>query len=320
MRGDDTMSKMYLFPTVVNEIKEQTNEVPPGIEMIQAPGEWEKAGYGEGVVIAVLDTGCQTDHPDLAPNIVGGRNFTTDYDGDPDRYEDNHYHGTHVAGTVAAAYNYIGVAGVAPKAGLLILKVLTGQGSGDYQWIIEAIEYALAWKGPNGERVRVITMSLGGPDDAPALHEVIVKAVRQQVPVVVAAGNEGDNNPDTPELSYPGSYNEVIQVGAVDLRGKLAEFSNTNNQVDVVAPGVDILSTYPGGKYGVLSGTSMATPHIAGAMALIINRCEREFGRSLTEDELYAQLCKRTIPLGYGPQAEGNGLVNLAAETRVPTR
>jgi major intracellular serine protease len=314
------MSKMYLFPTVVHEVKEQTNEIPQGVDMIQAPREWEEARYGEGVVVAVLDTGCQLDHPDLAPNIIGGRNFTTDYNGDPDRYEDNHYHGTHVAGTIAAARNDQGVAGVAPKAKLLILKVLTGEGSGNYEWMIKAIEYALTWKGPNGERVRVISMSLGGPEDEPALHEAIIKAVRQQVLVVVAAGNEGDNNPDTPELSYPGAYNEVIQVGAVDLQGKLAEFSNTNNEVDVVAPGVKILSTYPGGKYGVLSGTSMATPHVSGALALIINECEKEFGRSLTEDELYAQLCKRTIPLGFGARAEGNGFVNLAAETRVPSR
>lgn len=311
------MSMMHLFPTVIEEVKEQANEIPEGIALIEAPEEWETAAYGEGVVIAVLDTGCQTDHPDLACNIVGGRNFTTDYGGDRECYEDNHYHGTHVAGTVAAAYNGQGVVGAAPKASLLILKVLTGEGSGDYQWIIDAIEYALAWRGPRGERVRIITMSLGGPDDASALHEAIIKAVQSQVCVVVAAGNEGDSNPDTPELSYPGSYNEVIQVGAVDFEGRLAPFSNTNNQVDVVAPGVKIVSTYPGSKYGVLSGTSMATPHVAGALALIHNRCEQEFGRPLTEGELYAQLCKRTIPLGYGAQAEGNGLLNLAAKTRV---
>jgi major intracellular serine protease len=312
------MSKAYLFPTVVNEVREQTKEIPRGVEMIQAPAEWEEAQYGEGVIIAVLDTGCQPDHPDLQANIIGGRNFTTDYNGDPDNFADNHYHGTHVAGTIAAALNNRGVAGVAPKASLLILKVLTGEGSGNYEWIINAIEYALQWQGPNGERVRIITMSLGGPDDAPRLHDAIKKAVQQQVLVVCAAGNEGDNNPDTPELAYPGSYNEVVQVGAVDLHGKLAGFSNTNNQVDVVAPGVDILSTYPGSKYGVLSGTSMATPHVTGALALIINRSEKEFERTLTEDELYAQLCKRTVPLGYGAKAEGNGLVYLAVQPRVP--
>ncbi|MED0676541.1 MULTISPECIES: S8 family peptidase [Aneurinibacillus] len=314
------MSKMYLFPTVVTEVKEYTREIPQGVEMIQAPAEWESARYGEGVVVAVLDTGCQLDHSDLKDNIIGGRNFTTDYNGNPNRYEDNHYHGTHVAGTVAAILNNKGVVGVAPKASLLILKVLSADGSGDYQWIIDAIEYALQWRGPNGERVRIITMSLGGPEDSPELHKVIVKAVRQQVLVVCAAGNEGDNDPDTPELSYPGAYNEVIQVGAVDLHGRLAEFSNTNNQVDLVAPGVDILSTYPGNKYGVLSGTSMATPHVAGALALIINRCEQEFGRTLTESELYAQLCKRTVPLGYGARAEGNGLLNLAVASRLPVR
>lgn len=201
--------------------------------------------------------------------------------------------------------------GVAPKAKILSLKVLTKQGSGDYEWIINAINYAVDWRGPQNERVRVISMSLGGPEDVPELHKAILNAVDNDVSVVVAAGNEGDDREDTFEYSYPGSYNEVIQVGAVSSDLNLAPFTNTNTEVDLVAPGVEIISTYIDNKYASLSGTSMATPHVAGALALIINLSEKEFGRSLTEAEIYAQLVKRTLPLGNRKSSEGNGFLLL---------
>ena len=116
---------------------------------------------------------------------------------------------------------------------------------------------------------------------------------------------------DTDEFAYPGAYGEVIQVGAVDFDRRIAPFSNTNNEIDLVAPGINIYSTYLEGKYASLSGTSMATPHVSGALALIRNISEREFDRELTEAELYAQLVRRTIPLGYPKTAEGNGLLAL---------
>lgn len=306
------MSRMKLIPYRTEAIIETTNERPKGIQMVEAESLWEESDQGNGSVTAIIDTGCQLDHPDLEENILDGHNFTDDYGGDPDNYSDNNGHGTHVAGTIAAVENGEGVIGTAPKSKLLILKVLSEDGGGEYEWIIDAIHYAVNWRGPNQERVRVISMSLGGPQDTKALREAVKNAVSHNVSVVCAAGNEGDGREDTMEYGYPGAYNEVIQVGAVDERRELADFTNTNTQLDLVAPGVDVLSTYLEGKYARLSGTSMATPHVSGGLALLIPLVEKQFNRSMTESEIFSQLIKRTTPLGYSKTAEGNGLMTLA--------
>ncbi|RKL67915.1 serine protease [Salipaludibacillus neizhouensis] len=308
---DQAPLQVKLVPYTIDSIVDNTNETPEGVSLIQAPVTWEESDQGEGIVIAVIDTGVETDHPDLKDQIIGGRNFTTDHNGDPDIYEDNNGHGTHVTGTVAASLNNDGVVGVAPKAKILSLKVLSGEGSGDYEWIINAINYAVDWRGSQNERVRVISMSLGGPHDVPELHKAIQNAINNDVSVVVAAGNEGDGREDTFEYSYPGSYNEVIQVGAVSNDLKLATFTNSNTEIDLVAPGVEVVSTYLDNKYASLSGTSMAAPHVAGALALIINLSEKRFGRSLIEAEIYAQLVRRTLPLGFRKSSEGNGFLLL---------
>lgn len=300
-----------LIPHKLEALATETSEIPQGVKMVGAPAMWEKGEQGQDVVVAVLDTGCQTDHPDLMNQVIGGKNFTDDFSGSDLKFDDNNGHGTHVAGTIAALQNGTGVVGVAPKAKLLICKVLGGDGSGSYDWIIEGIKYATNWRGKNGERVRVISMSLGGPDDVPALHQAVKDAVDQGILFVCAAGNEGDSKEDTYEYAYPGGYNEVIEVGAVDLSGRLSSFSNNNTEVDCVAPGEDIVSTYPGSQYAKLSGTSMATPHVSGVLAVLIHKAEFEFGRKLTEAELYAQLIKHTQALGFKKSSEGNGLVKL---------
>ncbi|MBO9128143.1 S8 family peptidase [Bacillus sp. 165] len=300
-----------LIPYKVEQIVDETTEIPAGVALLQAPEVWDESEKGKGIVIAVLDTGCEPDHPDLVERIIDGYNFTSDHKSDVKNFADNNGHGTHVCGTIAASLNNAGVVGMAPEVKLLVLKVLQGDGAGSTKGIIDAIHYALDWRGPNGEKVRIISMSLGGPEDETALHEAVKRAVEENVLVVCAAGNEGDGDDQTVELSYPGSYREVVSVGAVSLDKKLARFSNTNQDIDVVGPGEKILSTYLNGKYAVLSGTSMATPHISGAAALIIKQCEKDFKRTLTEDEIYAQLVKRTVSLGYSKQAEGNGLLIL---------
>lgn len=306
------MANLHLIPYRVEKIAEQAPQIPEGVRMIQAPEVWEAAERGKGNIVAILDTGCQTDHPDLRDRIIGGRNFTSDFNGDAANFDDNNGHGTHVAGTVAASYNEDGgLAGVAPEAHLLILKVLRGEGGGEYQWIIDGIHFAVDWKGADDETVSVISMSLGGPEDVAELHSAIKRAVDAGIAVVCAAGNEGDDSHDTNEFAYPGAYGEVIQVGAVDFNRRIAKFSNTNDEIDLVAPGINIYSTFPGGKYASLSGTSMAAPHVSGALVLIKNIAEKEFARELTEAELYAQLVRRTMPLGYPKTAEGNGLLAL---------
>lgn len=306
------MHDIHLIPFRVEAIVAAAPQIPEGVRMIQAPAVWEKGQHGKGTVVAILDTGCQPDHPDLQGRIIGGRNFTADFNSDANDFSDNNGHGTHVAGTVAASLRPDGkIVGVAPETQLLILKVLNGEGAGNYEGIINGIHYAIDWRGPNGEKTTVISMSLGGPDNVTELHDAVKRAVDNGIPVVCAAGNEGDDSHSTDEFAYPGAYGEVIQVGAVDFSRKIAPFSNTNNEIDIVAPGINIYSAYPDSQYATLSGTSMATPHISGALVLIKNIAEMEFARELTEAELYAQLVRRTVPLGYPKTAEGNGLLAL---------
>ncbi|MFJ7936476.1 S8 family peptidase [Sporosarcina sp. NPDC096371] len=294
----------HVIPYEVIETIEEVNEVPEGVVLIQAPKVWSET-KGKGITVAILDTGCDQNHPDLQNQIIGGRNFTDDDQSNPSIYLDYNGHGTHVAGTIAALQNNVGVVGVAPEASLLIVKVLNKKGSGQYEWITNGINYAIE------QKVDIISMSLGGPHDSPDLHDAIKKAVANNILVVCAAGNEGDGDDKTDEFAYPGYYNEVISVGSINNKRRSSNFTNSHNEIDVVAPGEAILSTYLNGKYAKLSGTSMATPHVSGALALIKNVANNRFERQLTEPELYSQLIKRTVPLGFSPKLEGNGLVYL---------
>jgi major intracellular serine protease len=297
-----------LMPFTVKEVTEAASEIPYGVRQIQAPDLWDKGEKGSGIVIAILDTGIDREHPDLKNQILDGRNFTR---GDRDDFEDRNGHGTHVAGTIAGEENGSGVVGVAPEAKLLIGKVLDDQGSGSYQGIIDGIEWATKWRGANQERVRIISMSLGGTYNDPRMEKAILKAVSKGILVVVASGNEGDADESTYERSYPALYRECVTVAACDESGKLADFSNNHKDVDIIAAGVDVLSTYPKSKYAVLSGTSMATPHISGALALIIATGEKQFKRELTESEIFALLTKTSCSLGFEKSSEGNGLPAL---------
>ena len=232
------------------------------------------------VDVAVIDTGIDFQHPEL--NVIGGVNCTTRIfravcvDGG----DDDHYHGTHVAGTIGALDNDEGVVGVAPGARLWAVKVLNSSGSGWSSWIIAGID----WVAANANTIEVANMSLGGSGFSQAEYDAIQGAVNAGVAFAVAAGNDDD---DANNYS-PGGFDNVLSVSALaDFNGApgggasptcrtdqddtLADFSNWGPEVDIAAPGVCILSTYPleRGEYGTISGTSMASPHVAGALALL---------------------------------------------------
>ena len=280
-------------------IKTQDNYIPTGVNMINAPLMWNKGYTGDGVKVAILDSGC-IQHPDLINNIIGGKNFTTE--GSETDYNDLNGHGTHVAGIIAGNGK---VMGVAPNAKLLILKVLDKTGNGNCQGLYDAINYAIE------QKVDIINMSLGISINVNEVHTMLKKAVDNNISVVCACGNEGDGKALTDEYSYPAGYNEAISVGAIDNARVNAVFTNSNKEVDLVAHGVNVISTHLNYGYCSMSGTSQATPHVTGALALLKEYYRKTFEKEPTEVELYAQLIKRTVELNLDRKLQGQGMLFL---------
>ncbi len=219
-------------------------------------------GYnlGSGIKLGIIDSGIDYTHTDLNDNYAGGHDFVND---DADPWDDNG-HGTHVAGIAAAEDNDIGVVGVAPGASIHALKVLDAGGGGYWSNIIRALE----WSVNNG--IQVANMSFGAGRDAPGVHDAFRAAYKAGIVLVASAGNSGNPKGKGNSIGYPARYEEVIAVGATDQSDTRASFSSTGDQLELAAPGVDINSTLLGGSYGEKSGTSMASPHVAGTAALVI--------------------------------------------------
>ncbi|WP_455542876.1 S8 family peptidase [Intestinibacter sp.] len=276
-----------------------------GVNMIATQNMWKASYKGKGVKIAIIDSGCDINHVDLKDRIAGVRNFTSEDMKNPDIVTDRVGHGTHVAGIIAANGHENSIIGVAPEVDLYILKAIDRTGSGKLSWVINAINYAVSLD------VDVISMSLGMGVSDDKLERAIKNALKNGMSVVCAAGNEGDGNYDDFEYSYPAAYVDVISVGAVDKKAVPAPFSNANLVIDCVAPGVDIISTYPNNTYASLSGTSMAAPYVTGTLALLKSWSDDVFQRELTPEELYAQLIKFTKTLEYPRTVQGNGLIYL---------
>ena len=245
--------------SVVIEVPPPPQNVPWGIQKINADHVWPRPDTGAGINVAIIDTGIDSDHPDLASNIKGGQNFVS-IGGkiDPIKWDDDHGHGTHCAGIVAAINNSFGVVGAAPGANLYAVKVLDSSGSGYTSSIINGI----AWSMNNG--MKVISMSLGTSSDVQSLHDACDYAYARGVVLVAAAGNSGGS------VGYPAKYSCVIAVAATDINNIRPYWSCYGTEVSLSAPGVNILSTYKGGGYTTMSGTSMATPHVSGAVALVL--------------------------------------------------
>jgi len=231
----------------------QAETIPGGVAQIKAPAAWD-ATRGKGVKVAVLDTGIDNTHPDLAANYKGGVSFV------PGQSPmDGNSHGTHCAGTIAAAINGAGVVGVAPAASLYAVKVLSNSGSGQWSWLIAGIDWCI------NNKMHILSMSLGGGSAPVAVETMCNTAFSRGLLLVAAAGNSG---PGMGTVGVPGKYKNVIAVSAIDSSNVIAPFSSRGPEVELCAPGVNVLSTIPGGGYGTKSGTSMACPHVSGAAAL----------------------------------------------------
>ena len=272
-----------------------------GLSNYGIPAQWQST-RGEGIRVAVLDTGIDTTHPDLQTAIEATRDFTGSLAGVADRVG----HGTHTAGTIGARQNNVGVVGVAPECRLLVGKVLGDDGSGSDEQVAAGIDWACA------VNADVLSLSLGSPTFSPAIAAAIARAVNQGRFVICAAGNNG--RPDS--VDYPAKLPDTVAVGAVDRHGRVASFSSQGDEVDICAPGEDVLSTYLNGTYAKLSGTSMATPFVTGVVALMLAKHRQQGGKSPIENgaQLIEHLHKTAIdagPTGRDP-SYGYGLIDPA--------
>ena len=236
---------------------------------IDATDAWDITRGDPNVIIAVIDTGADLDHPDLRANFLprGAEDWDFADAADPVP-EDQNGHGTHVSGTIAATDNAMGVLGVAPGCRLMPLRIDLQTGMNQNR--ADAINYVAAQSVANPARSYVINCSWRMNGDHAGVRTAIQTAVASNVVVVFAAGNDNTNTDITPQ--FPGVYPEVIAVAALDQSDHRASFSNFGSNVDVAAPGVNIWSTLPNDMFGFLDGTSMASPHAAGVAALIWSR------------------------------------------------
>ncbi|SFM27846.1 S8 family serine peptidase [Methanolobus profundi] len=289
-------------PDGIAQITAETT--PWGIDRVNAPGAQALGITGSGVKVAVIDTGVDYTHPDLAANYLGGYDYVNG-DNDP---MDDHSHGTHVAGTVLGIDNEEGVLGVAPNAGFYALKAADASGSVSYSDLIASINWAV------NNDADVITMSLGGSYSS-TLKTACDNAYNSGVVVVAAAGNTGGS------VIYPAGYDSVIAVSATDSNDVKASWSSYGSQVELAAPGVSIYSTMPGSSYGYKSGTSMATPHVTGVVALLLSTDVSGTTLDLDNDgtwdpaEVRARLQSTATDIGDAGKDTyyGYGLVNALA-------
>jgi subtilisin len=300
-----TLPKLELAPAASRTAPVTANaEAPWGVARVNAPAAWSSV-QGSGVKVAVIDTGIAPDHPDV--RVAGGYNALDKQQ----PWHDDHSHGTHVSGSIAALLDGKGVAGVAPQASLYAVKVLSKDGGGNLFAIMDGI----MWTGNNG--MQVANMSLGAAQEMPLLQYALQMARNAGVTLIAAAGNDGK------AVNYPAAYPECVAVSALCPTGitepklcpntseGISTFSSRGPQVAFIAPGVRIPSTVPifadASGYKAYSGTSMASPHVAGLAALAVARGAKG------PDAVAAALRNAASPLpGLSASEQGAGLIDAA--------
>lgn len=293
-----------LFPYIKEEIFgdfESGQKIPWSLEKFQIDKLWE-ASNGEGVTVAIIDSGCDLDHEDLKNNFVQGRNFVDN----KDPYDDNS-HGTHVAGTICARNNHIGVVGVAPATKIMPIKVFGADGRGDNTTVANAV----IWAADHG--ADILCMSLGSPYQSSNLEQAIDYAIRKGSVPFCAAGNGGEQS----DIYYPAKYEQTVSIGAIDEKFMRAYFTCKGIELDFLAPGQNILSTVPGNKYALMSGTSMANPFAVGCASLLLSYVRKNnINVSLKTSKDYIDVLKNYTTHLFDPKHstkkdyEGNGVID----------
>ncbi|AOZ92758.1 S8 family peptidase [Paenibacillus crassostreae] len=234
--------------------------IPYGVKQIQAPQAWSTS-TGYRVRIGVIDTGVDYQHPDLRQSLARGVNLLNR----SMLPHDDNGHGTHIAGTIAAANSTMGMMGVAPRSIIYPVKAFDHLGSAYVSDIILGIDWCVH------NQVQLINMSFGMKTRSRALQEIVNKAYLAGIPIVASSGNDSKRR----SIDYPARYSQTISVGATDHNRRIASFSNRGQYVDIYAPGDKIISSWTHGKYHEMSGTSMATSHVSGAIALLLSQNDR---------------------------------------------
>ena len=250
---------------------------PYYIEKLRIKEIHDKGYKGDGITIAIIDSGADYNHKELKNSIHHGVNFTHELNGNRFDYMDLFYHGTAVLGVIKK---------IAPNAKIIVIKCMQNGGKGAFNDVLNGLEYAIS------QKVDIISMSVGSKNHNSDLEKKIKKVVESGISVVVSAGNENDGKSETKEVAYPAYYQEVISVGSCDKNDNPSYFSNTNDLIDLITYGEKIQIIKPKNKYGTDDGTSFSCPIVAGVLALI-----KQYMLTLgevTEQELFEELIKNT--------------------------
>ncbi|WP_227379815.1 S8 family peptidase [Haladaptatus halobius] len=331
-RCDVTYVEQDRFKQAIDHETTGSQTLPWGIDRIDAEQAHHKGYTGSGADIAIIDTGIDSDHQDLQPNLGAGKAYIscgTTAEGNPctqtngnacrQPWDDDDNHGTHVAGTTNAVNNSLGVIGVSTEATLHAVKALDCTGSGYYSQIAAGIRYVAdqGWD--------VAVMSLGSPIGSRTIHDACKYAYRRGVFLVAAAGNDGCLGC----VNYPAAYPEVIAVSATTPNDRIASFSSTGSAVELAAPGANVYSTVAGG-YATFSGASMACPHVGGAAAQLMalgdtnaTNITYDSSDTLTEESYEnpggarGRLRSTAESIGLDSTQQGYGLVDVEAAVSI---
>ena len=268
---------------------------PYYIEKLRIKEIHDKGYKGDGITIAIIDSGADYNHKELKNSIHHGINFTCELNSNKFDYMDLFYHGTAVLSVIKK---------IAPNAKIIVIKCMQNGGRGFTDDILKGLDYAMS------QKVDIISMSVGSKRHNSDLEKKIKKVVESGISIVVSAGNENDGKSSTKEIAYPAYYQEVISVGSCNKDGKPSYFSNTNDLIDLVSYGEKIQILKPKNKYGIDDGTSFSCPIVAGVLALI-----KQYMLTLgevTEQELFEELIRNTEFIETEDRStQGHGILTL---------